>query len=100
MWEKVATRQHTPIQIFPFGSGSEELMLHGTVAYVLKDGKRAQVDWAAKADMVKEDEKWKLKFYQVYLGKCIGLLVEDGRADEYRYCWPGKRKVKISQAKV
>ncbi|EPE36775.1 NTF2-like protein [Glarea lozoyensis ATCC 20868] len=67
MWEKVAARHHNPLKIFPFGSGSEELMLHGTVDYELKDGKKAKVDWAAKADMAKEEGKWKMKFYQVYL---------------------------------
>jgi hypothetical protein len=43
MWEKVAARLHKPLKIFPFGSGSEELMLHGTVDYELKDGKKAKV---------------------------------------------------------
>lgn len=44
-------------------------MLYGTVAYVLKDGKKAGVDWAARANMVKDDEGggWKMGFYQVYL---------------------------------
>jgi len=69
LWEKVSERLHTPVKIFPFGGGSHEVMLYGTVAYVLKDGKKAGVDWAARANMVKDDEGggWKMGFYQVYL---------------------------------
>ncbi|KAG9235302.1 hypothetical protein BJ875DRAFT_504134 [Amylocarpus encephaloides] len=67
MWEKVSSRLHTPVKIFPFGAGSKELMLYGTVDYLLKDGRKAKVDWAAKANMVKDGEKWKMEFYQVYL---------------------------------
>ncbi len=43
MWAAVASRQHTIFKIFPFGSGSNEVMLYGTVAYALKDGKKADV---------------------------------------------------------
>jgi hypothetical protein len=34
---------HTPFKIFPFGSDSNEFMLYGTVAYTLKDGRKANV---------------------------------------------------------
>ena len=34
MWEKVAKRSHNPIQIYAFGSESDDIMLHGTVDYV------------------------------------------------------------------
>ena len=67
MWEKVASRAHNPIKVFPFGSNSDELMLYGTVSYVLKDGRKAEVDWAARAMMTKTDGSVKMKFYQVYL---------------------------------
>lgn len=67
MWAVVASRLHTPIKIFPFGSGSDEVMLYGTVAYTLKDGRKATVEWAARANMVKKGESWKMGFYQVYL---------------------------------
>jgi len=67
MWVAVASRLHTPIKIFPFGSGSSEVMLYGTVAYTLKDGRRANVEWGARANMVKDGGDWKLGFYQVYL---------------------------------
>jgi hypothetical protein len=43
LWAAVASRLHTPIKIFPFGSGSDEVMLFGTVAYTLKDGRKADV---------------------------------------------------------
>ncbi len=45
LWEKVASRKHTPAKIFPFGSGSDEVMLHGIVAFTLKDGKKATVSF-------------------------------------------------------
>jgi len=43
MWTAVASRLHSPLKVFPFGSGSNEVMLHGTVAYTLKDGRKAEV---------------------------------------------------------
>jgi len=43
MWATVASRLHTPVKIFPFGSGADELMLYGTVKYVLKDERKAEV---------------------------------------------------------
>lgn len=43
MWATVASRLHTPLKIFPFGSGSDEVMLFGTVAYTLKDERKATV---------------------------------------------------------
>jgi len=67
MWEKVASRLHRPIKIFPFGEGADEVMLYGTVAYTLKDGRKADVEWGARANMVKDGGKWKMGFYQVYL---------------------------------
>jgi hypothetical protein len=36
---------HTPLKIFPFGSDSNEFMLYGTVAYALKDGRKANVSF-------------------------------------------------------
>ncbi|KAL1639101.1 hypothetical protein SLS58_008303 [Diplodia intermedia] len=67
MWEKVAARTHSPLKIFP---AADEAMLHGVVAYTLKDGggRRASVDWAARANLVKGDDgKVRMRFYQVYL---------------------------------
>ncbi|KAF2738696.1 hypothetical protein EJ04DRAFT_541124 [Polyplosphaeria fusca] len=67
MWEKVSSRLHRPLQIFPFGPGTNEVMLRGTVKYGLKAGGEAGVDWAAHARMTKVDGDVKMKFYQVYL---------------------------------
>ncbi|APA10212.1 predicted protein [Sclerotinia sclerotiorum 1980 UF-70] len=67
MWEKVASRLHTVHKIFSFGQDSTEVMLFGNVAYGLKDGRKADVEWAGRAKLVQEGGKWKLGFYQVYL---------------------------------
>lgn len=52
MWAVVASRLHTPIKIFPFGSGSEEVMLYGTVAYTLKDGRKATVSLLCSSGLI------------------------------------------------
>lgn len=68
MWEKVSSRLHSPLKIFPAGAkGADEVMLYGTVAYTFKDGKEGAVDWAARANLVKDGEKVKMRYYQVYL---------------------------------
>jgi hypothetical protein len=67
LWEKVASRSHNPIKIFPFGAYADEVMLYGTVKYGMKAGGENEVDWAARAKLVKEDGKVKMAFYQVYL---------------------------------
>ncbi|KAK4635397.1 hypothetical protein CLAFUW4_00642 [Fulvia fulva] len=67
MWEKVAKRSHVPQQLYPFGSGSDDIMLYGTVDYELKDGKSANVEWAARAHFTNAEGDLKMDFYQVYL---------------------------------
>lgn len=74
MWEKVTSRKHTPIKIFPFGAWSDEVMLYGTVEYKFKEGGEKVVDWGARAKLVKQkdengtgEQKVKLVFYQVYM---------------------------------
>lgn len=67
MWEQVAKRSHKPIEIYSFGNGSDSVMLHGTVDYVLKDGRTTSTTWAARARFAKEDGYLKMDFYQVYL---------------------------------
>jgi len=67
MWEKVSSRAHKPVKIFPFGLSANEVMLYGTVDYVLKNGGKVSVDWAARAHLVQDGEKVKMDFYQVYL---------------------------------
>jgi hypothetical protein len=67
MWEKVAKRSHKPIQIYAFGAGSNDVMLHGTVDYVLKDDRKTSTTWGARACFVEEDGGLKMDFYQVFL---------------------------------
>lgn len=63
----IKTRKHTLKQIFPFGDNSKNVMLHGSVDYGLKNGKAVTVEWAARAELVEEGGKLKMKEYQVYL---------------------------------
>ncbi|KAI9689702.1 MAG: hypothetical protein M1820_010072 [Bogoriella megaspora] len=67
MWEKVSTRQHKPLRIFTSGAGAENYMLYGTVDYIMKDGEKASVDWAAHSHFVKVEGRYKMDFYQVYI---------------------------------
>ncbi|OAL53087.1 hypothetical protein IQ07DRAFT_533759 [Pyrenochaeta sp. DS3sAY3a] len=67
MWEKVSSRKHRAIKIFPFGPNADEVMLYGTVKYGLKAGGESGLDWAARAHLVKQDGRVKMDFYQVYL---------------------------------
>lgn len=82
MWEKVARRSHKPAKVFPFGSGSNDVMLYGTVDYELKDGKGTSVDWAARAHFVEEAGSLKMDFYQVYL-VCQCLLFLRLQSDRF-----------------
>ena len=67
MWEKVASRKHKAVKIFPFGPNSDECMLYGTVQYGLKAGGESGIEWAARAHLVKDNGRVKMDFYQVYL---------------------------------
>lgn len=68
MWTAVASRAHHPTKIFPFGSNANEVMIYGTVDYELKDGREVKaLPWAARANLVEEEGKTKMSFYQVYL---------------------------------
>lgn len=68
MWEKVAKRSHKPSKIYSFGKDNYDVMLHGTVDYELKDGKRAEdIEWAARARFAAQGGSLKMEFYQVYL---------------------------------
>lgn len=68
MWEKVAKRSHTVNKIYSFGKDSYDVMLHGTVDYELKEGKKAEgIEWAARAQFASENGALKMKLYQVYL---------------------------------
>lgn len=69
----MSSRKHSISKIFPFGPNSTEVMIYGTVAYVLKDRKQAEVPWAARAEMAKDGGVWKMGFYQVYLVSDIAI---------------------------
>ncbi|GAM90237.1 hypothetical protein ANO11243_082790 [Dothideomycetidae sp. 11243] len=69
MWVTVASRQHTPAQIFVFSSDASgaEIMLHGRVAYTFKSGGAGELPWAGRAHLVRSGEGIvRMSFYQVY----------------------------------
>ncbi|KAJ5834863.1 hypothetical protein N7447_000889 [Penicillium robsamsonii] len=69
LWTHVASRRHTPVQIY-FGS-DDEIMLYGGVNYRLKadPDNDVYVPWAGRVVFApqKGDEDIKMQFYQVYL---------------------------------
>ena len=70
MWEVVTSRKHTVYKMFPYGPDAKEVMLYGKVQYGFKDGREVGVDWAARAELVKDSQGpggWKFQYYQVYL---------------------------------
>lgn len=67
MWDVVTSRKHTIYKVFPYGENATEAMLYGKVQYGFKDGRETSVEWAARAEVVQDEGKWKFKFYQVYL---------------------------------
>jgi hypothetical protein len=78
MWEKVSSRLHRPLQIFPYGPNADEVMLHGTVQYTFKAGGEAGLEWAARAKLVKVDGRVRMRFYQVYLVSIFDDFVRGG----------------------
>lgn len=75
MWTAVASRRHTVYQIYPFGGGSDQFMLHGVVTLGLRTGATVDVEWAGRAEMARPsgDGKWRMKRYQVYLVSMTSL---------------------------
>lgn len=68
LWEKVSSRSHKPLKIFPFGADSDEVMIYGTVEYEFKAGGKGGLEWAARGTMgVGEEGKVVWKEYIVYL---------------------------------
>ncbi|PYI06339.1 hypothetical protein BO78DRAFT_461283 [Aspergillus sclerotiicarbonarius CBS 121057] len=65
LWTHVASRKHFPKRIY-FG-GERELMLYGTVKYILKSDleNEVEVPWAGR--VVFDEKVDKMVFYQVYL---------------------------------
>ncbi|KAA8644662.1 uncharacterized protein ATNIH1004_008868 [Aspergillus tanneri] len=69
LWTHVASRKHFLSRIY-FG-GPNELMLHGTVKYVLKADPSAEVEvpWAGR--VVFDEKVLKMRFYQVYFDPTV-----------------------------
>lgn len=68
IWTAVSSRKHVVTKIF-FGEDND-MMLHGTVTYVMKhdpQGKDVKIDWAARAEFEDGQDGSKMKYYQVYL---------------------------------
>lgn len=67
LWTHVASRRHYPTKVF-FGA-DDEVMLYGTVRYVLRadsEQNEVEVPWAGRV-VFSLDEGVKMRFYQVYL---------------------------------
>lgn len=61
-------RKHHLHRIYPFGAkDANDVMLHGSVDYVLHNGKDVKVDWAGHAQLEDVEGKLRMRFYQVYL---------------------------------
>lgn len=68
MWTSVASRKHTLHKIFPFGNDATEVMLYGSVELGMRSGSTVEIDWAGRAQLVKEsDGEYRMSFYQVFL---------------------------------
>ncbi|KPM37663.1 hypothetical protein AK830_g8904 [Neonectria ditissima] len=69
MWSTVASRKHTIHKIFPFGNDATEVMIYGSVELGLRSGSTVYSEWAARAQLTKDeaDGEWKMSFYQVYM---------------------------------
>ncbi|BCR84109.1 uncharacterized protein ACHE_11511A [Aspergillus chevalieri] len=68
LWTHVASRKHAPTKVF-FG-GEDEVMLYGTVQYVLRadaEKNEVEVPWAGRVVFAIDGEEVRMKFYQVYL---------------------------------
>lgn len=75
LWTNVASRRHVAKTVY-FASDSE-MMLYGTVSYVLRadPGSEVEVPWAVRAVFDESrDGGLKLRFYQVYLVSFLSLL--------------------------
>ena len=68
MWSGVATRKHTPRQVFVHSK--DEIMLYGEVEYGLENGKIVVVDFGARMQF--QDDK--LSLYQVSPFRIVRML--------------------------
>ena len=84
MWESVSSRSHHVLKIFPFGKVNEavaeaDVMIYGTVDYGFKAGGSERKEWAARAELVREEAggewNWAMRIYQVYLVSVVFLCI-------------------------
>ncbi|KAH8894524.1 hypothetical protein GQ53DRAFT_744692 [Thozetella sp. PMI_491] len=54
-WSNIESREHIVYRVFPFGDGTDEVMLHGCTKQNLKDGNKRVFTWAARLRFVKTD---------------------------------------------
>ena len=101
MWEKVHSRLHRPLKIFPYGPNANEVMLFGTVQYGLKTGEQSSVDWAAYARLKEVDGSVKMDFYRAYLVSS-GEQTVSGYNTELRigYCRSESRKMMTTKLHI
>jgi len=71
-WAAVKSRHHVLTDTYP--KSHNDLMLMGTVAYELKNGRKLKSEWAGRMYLV----DGKISFYQVYLD-ASPLLVAQGK---------------------
>ncbi|KAI7977851.1 hypothetical protein EIK77_009391 [Talaromyces pinophilus] len=74
IWTAVLSRKHVVNKIF-FGEDND-MMLHGTVTYVMKhdpEGKDVKIDWAARAEFEDTQDGPKMRYYQVYLAAAAAV---------------------------
>jgi hypothetical protein len=72
LWTSVAARKHNVSGMYH--NGTMDMMIYGTVAYVMKgsDGTEVVLDWAARAEYTIDrtdpsNPGFKMTYYQVYL---------------------------------
>lgn len=67
MWEKIKSRSHRPLKVFPFGPNSSEVMIFGSVEYEFKAGGSNGLEWAARGVLETDDGRVVWSDYQVFL---------------------------------
>ncbi|GAA5863032.1 hypothetical protein JCM5296_003930 [Sporobolomyces johnsonii] len=80
MWGGVETRQHEPEKVYLGDEHGNELMLHGTVTYGLRNGKTVEkVGWAARMVFAEGDA---LKMARYQDAAPLGSALKEQAAEE------------------
>ena len=74
IWAHVPGRDHSPIQIYTHGDDQYDLLIHGDVTYEHHHGHQTGSDWAAKAKLVEDGGKLKVKLYQIIVVSVVACL--------------------------